>query len=525
MPWMRALRRRSTSPGAPPPVEGGTAAGSARGRASQTATRAVTTASETSSTSPATARPAGATTADRSPGGTRSARAARAEPAGRVTGSRDCAGGADCAGCVGLSSAAVAGAVGGRCGTHPPATGPAETGCRPRQARSAGACTARSRAGRSRQVVGIAPGAPVPRRPLTHQTTLGSSAACPALHAGGCGRRRPDVPLWTVTATRRSGPARRGVPRHLAGPLRSCGDSRCVGQRSEGATTTASMPGPTCAPTTAPTSLCVQVLPERAAGCAGAAPATRRGPGSRGGARPRRPDRVAGPVGGQLLEPGDRPGRRAHLLQRLDVPVDQVQQRLDRQRRPEQRRRRPDPAAAAQVLQRVDVEHRARRARRAPARPAATSSIEPPSAAACGGGQHREAQPHAQRTASRRPRPARSLVRAPAAPTRTSRTSPTRGGPRRPPRTRARRPLVGVEERRRRRSRRRDRRPGAQRLGHRAGTTSRRPRRTPCPPITTCSGTTSMPRSATSPAAGSRRVGDDGAGPVLREPGSCRGRR
>ena len=57
-----------------------------------------------------------------------------------------------------------------------------------------------------------------------------------------------------------------------------------------------------------------------------------------------------------LLEPGDRLRRGAHLLQRLDVPVDQVQQRLHRQRRPEQRGGRADPATAPQVLERVDVE-------------------------------------------------------------------------------------------------------------------------------------------------------------------------
>ena len=48
-------------------------------------------------------------------------------------------------------------------------------------------------------------------------------------------------------------------------------------------------------------------------------------------------------------------------------PSPQRQHRLDRQRRPEQGRRRADPAAAAQVLQGVDVEQHRRRPRRASA--------------------------------------------------------------------------------------------------------------------------------------------------------------
>ena len=46
----------------------------------------------------------------------------------------------------------------------------------------------------------------------------------------------------------------------------------------------------------------------------------------------------------QLLEAGDGLGRRAHLLQRFDVAVDEVQQRLDGERRPEERRGRSDAA-------------------------------------------------------------------------------------------------------------------------------------------------------------------------------------
>ena len=64
-----------------------------------------------------------------------------------------------------------------------------------------------------------------------------------------------------------------------------------------------------------------------------------------------------------------------------DLPLDHLQQRLDRQRRPEQRRRRTDAAATAQVLERVDVEQRAgaRRPPRSP-RPAPRPPIRPPAA-------------------------------------------------------------------------------------------------------------------------------------------------
>ena len=85
---------------------------------------------------------------------------------------------------------------------------------------------------------------------------------------------------------------------------------------------------------------------------------------SRGGARRCRPAARRPPRRGrhgQLLEPGQRARRGAHLLQRADVPVDEPEDRLDRQGRPEERRRRPDPPTAPQVLERVDVEHHRRR--------------------------------------------------------------------------------------------------------------------------------------------------------------------
>ena len=63
----------------------------------------------------------------------------------------------------------------------------------------------------------------------------------------------------------------------------------------------------------------------------------------------------------QLLQPGQRRAGRADLLERGHPAVLDLQQRLDRQRAPEQRGRGADPAAAAQVLQGVDVEQRRRR--------------------------------------------------------------------------------------------------------------------------------------------------------------------
>ena len=104
-----------------------------------------------------------------------------------------------------------------------------------------------------------------------------------------------------------------------------------------------------------------------------------------------------GGLHGQLLQPGQRASRGPHPLQGGDPAVGDLQQRLHRQRAAEQRRRGADPAAAAQVLQGVDVEQRATTRRRAPARP------RPPPRRSRR--RRRRRRPTARRTRSR-PRPA-----------------------------------------------------------------------------------------------------------------------
>ena len=81
-----------------------------------------------------------------------------------------------------------------------------------------------------------------------------------------------------------------------------------------------------------------------------------------------------GPLGHDLLQAGDRLRRRPHLLQHLDAPAVQLQQRLHGERRAQQCLRGADPAAAAQIVQGVDVEVRGRArgpllGRRRPPRP------------------------------------------------------------------------------------------------------------------------------------------------------------
>src|SRR2546423_9762946 len=60
----------------------------------------------------------------------------------------------------------------------------------------------------------------------------------------------------------------------------------------------------------------------------------------------------------QVGQPGQGPAGRTYLVPHHDLPVDHAQDRLDRQRGAQQRRRRPDPPAPTQVLQRVNVEER-----------------------------------------------------------------------------------------------------------------------------------------------------------------------
>ena len=94
------------------------------------------------------------------------------------------------------------------------------------------------------------------------------------------------------------------------------------------------------------------------------------------------PRRPAGRLGGELGEAGQRPRRGPDPLERLGCSRRRDREDgLDRQRRPEERRRRPDPASASQVLEGVDVEGD-RRSRAARDRAtAATSSGAAPRAA------------------------------------------------------------------------------------------------------------------------------------------------
>ena len=124
------------------------------------------------------------------------------------------------------------------------------------------------------------------------------------------------------------------------------------------------VPGPTCAPTTAPSSTTARRRRRPAARCAAARPAG--GPVERvqvvhgdidspGAGRVDRPHR-------KLLDPGDARGTTVRTFSIGSMcPRCNDEDRLDRQRRPEQGRRRADPAAAAQVLQGVDVEQHRRR--------------------------------------------------------------------------------------------------------------------------------------------------------------------
>lgn len=89
-----------------------------------------------------------------------------------------------------------------------------------------------------------------------------------------------------------------------------------------------------------------------------------------------------GALDGDLLQPRDRLRGRPHLLPQFDAPAVEFEERLDRERGAEQRLRRPDAPAAAQVVQGVDVEEGGGPPARFSAA-ATTSSSEPPASATC----------------------------------------------------------------------------------------------------------------------------------------------
>ena len=260
------------------------------------------------------------------------------------------------------------------------------------------------------------------------------------------------------------------------------------------------MPGPTCAPRTAPSSPHQTSRPSRLASSrVGSFSASC--PARSGLARWATQTSTVGlarRLDGELLEPGQRPRGGPHPLQRGDLAVLDLQQRLDRQRAAEQRGRGADPAAAAEVLQRVDVEQRRRR--RGP-RPGGRRRL-------LGGAARveRRRRPRARRTRSR-PRPAGCRRRAPGSTRRARRAGPTR-------RCRSCRRTGGPTRSRWRRRARPSRRPRAARPGPGAtcstglhslsavatssGVAPSAPSSYTVAPITTCSGTTTMPRSAAS---------------------------
>src|SRR5215203_3722429 len=65
---------------------------------------------------------------------------------------------------------------------------------------------------------------------------------------------------------------------------------------------------------------------------------------------------VTDSLNSELFKPAERPGCGAHLLERHHRPIDEMEQRLDRQRRTDECCGLADAATAAQVLKGVDVE-------------------------------------------------------------------------------------------------------------------------------------------------------------------------
>ena len=162
-------------------------------------------------------------------------------------------------------------------------------------------------------------------------------------------------------------------------------------------TTTPSRPGPTWAPTTAPTSETCDDASDgmrarsRSSSAVALSCAARWCTARSTGCVPRA-------LHGDVLEPGQRLGRRADLLQRRDAPVRHVQQRLDRQRRADEGRRRADAPAAAQVLERVDVEDHVGAGGALDGGGGHRVEVAAP-ARGLGGGDDREAEPHREHPA------------------------------------------------------------------------------------------------------------------------------
>ena len=246
---------------------------------------------------------------------------------------------------------------------------------------------------------------------------------------------------WTCGRGRR--PERtRGAFCAACGTARSQAAGECVpggcpaSWPASGDTTMPTAPGPTWAPIAAPSSLTNSSV---TAGSRSRSSAARRS--ARSGAARWCTATRHGPVprclGCALDQPGERAPEGAHLLQRQDLAVAHVEQRLDRQGRAEHRGRRSDPATTAQVLERVDDEERAGRGRRRPRDLGHVGRLGSVSRRTRRG-QDGEADTHGRGAGvHHRHQVLADLRRRPAAPRHTCRTVPTRDAP-----TRCARPRV-----------------------------------------------------------------------------------
>ena len=287
-----------------------------------------------------------------------------------------------------------------------------------------------------------------------HAATLGSRDAARHRPRRACGQppgateRAPAVASvdchGVATSERRASSRterRRGAAAR-SDTLRSAAEGQIS---SSGATQTATMPGPTWAPSTAPSSVHQTSRPPRLSASSSAsrsASCSARSWLARW-ATHTSTWRVTGRLEHQRLQTVQGLARGAHLLEVGDLAVGDLEQRLDRQCAAEDRGGRADPAAPAQVLQRVDVEQR--RGARGPG-PGGLDRLERRPARG-----ERPRRPTARRTrwrrrpaGCRRGAPAPRRPSRPAGRTRRCRSSPRTGGSRRsrshPRRRRARRP-------------------------------------------------------------------------------------
>ena len=200
----------------------------------------------------------------------------------------------------------------------------------------------------------------VPERRVLEQVVDGHDRARPQL-----GERRPRAPVASV-----AGSARCDGMRGRAGPREAvAGAAPPANPRINAPPAPAgrACPGPPCVPTTAPSSHTRSIAGLRAAPAHGR-PAARPRSASRVGEPDPRPCSGRARVGAQeAVELAQRPAPPAdHAPVERQLAVAQRQQRPQAERVARQLRRAADAAAAAQVLERVDVDHDLTRARARP---------------------------------------------------------------------------------------------------------------------------------------------------------------